>query len=475
MPVGGASSSAPEMPPPAVAPMDGQSSTDEAGLMPEDVVNVDGGGSPSEGPPGGASSQGGSGAVAPAPAACSEATLRTAAPEGREAFRVDPIDEQFPFSTHWMGIFSDDPRFIGMTSFADIDHDGDLDFASGQREDLGGGMIWWEYCSPDHWVRHPIGGGHRSWAGGFSADMDGDGWVDLIAGDSWYRNPQNARFGEWERFNTGGPRPEEIIVGEVTGDERPDVLYVHRSFRPQYWSPGADPTALWVKGPEFANAQQQGGAIGDMDRDGDNDILVGYRWWYRNVNGDGSAWDTVTIFDDGFDNEPLTYLGDLDADGDTDIVMGTHFGARLAWGENLDGAGTQFELHMLATDKEFLHSIVAADFDNDRDLDILAGQNVGPSFIFENADGQGTFVEHVIAADTRSHDSRVADVDCDGDLDIAGTPWGDQREGGEDVIPAPIRDHVYLQNMLVENGGPALFERQPYEIFPGAIGRVCNR
>jgi hypothetical protein len=52
---------------------------------------------------------------------------------------------------------------------------------------------------------------------------------------------------------------------------------------------------------------------------------------------------------------------------------------------------------------------------------------------------------------------RVGDVDCDGDLDIAGKPWGE----GE---PEP-RDHVYLQNMTIERGGKPVFQRPKGEIW----------
>ncbi|MEO8185007.1 MAG: FG-GAP-like repeat-containing protein [Deltaproteobacteria bacterium] len=404
---------------------------------------------------------------------CSEAELRTAPPAQFAAFASGPIDDRFPFSQHFMGEFSDDPRFISMTSTADFDHDGDLDFASGQRHDVGGGMLWWEYCSPDHWVRHEVGTGHTSAAGGNAADVDGDGWVDLLAGNSWYRNPTNPRTAaNWQRFNIGAPGAEELVVGEVTGDATPEVLYVWRSIQPQYWSPGADPTALWSEGPNLlAIQQQQGGAIGDLDGDGDNDLLVGYRWWYRNVNGDGSVWVTVPIFDGGFDDEPLTHLGDLDGDGDLDLVMVTHFGNRVAWGENLNGVGTEFALRILADDKDFLHAVVAADFDNDGDLDIFAGQNVGPSWIFENQNGASSFVEHRIVADGRGHEARVGDVDCDGDLDIMGKPWGQQNEGGEDSMPPRV--HLYLRNLTVERGGPRAFSRQPNEILVAAQSRVC--
>ena len=418
------------------------------------------------GAPGGAGGSSGSAGTSAGSAGkpasdCSENSLRTQAPAGKEAFDYEPQDQKFPFSGHWVGVFSDDPRYIGATTLGDFDHDGDLDFADGQREDVGGGALWWEYCAPDHWVRHVMGTGHKYWSGGNAADFDGDGWADVIIGDSWYRNPKNPRSAMWDRFPTGGPKPEEIILGDVTGDKKVDALYLHKNFQPQFWSPGADPTKLWTLGPLLEHNQQQGGAIADFDGDGDNDILAGYRWWYRNVKGDGTQWETVEIFASGFDDSPLTYQGDFDHDGDIDFAMVTHFGGRVAWASNDDGKG-HFTIHMLATDKNFLHTIVAADFDNDGDLDLLVGNNVGKSFIYDNTDGKGTFVEHLIAADTRSHEARVGDIDCDGDLDIVGAPWGDQNEGGENTKPP--RDHVYLKNEFVERGGKPLFVRQPFEL-----------
>jgi hypothetical protein len=368
-----------------------------------------------------------------------------------------------------------------MTSLTDLDNDGDLDFASGQRSNNGGGdgMFWWEYCTPDHWVHHYVGTGHNSVAGGNAVDADQDGWVDLLAGDSWYRNPQNPRENEWERFFIGGPEAEELIVGEVTGSAPPEVLYVWRPINPQWWTPDSDPTQPWIPTELTSNTaqrQQQGGAIGDLDGDGDNDILVGYRWWYENTNGDGSNWQLIEIFSGEYDNpynEPLAYIGDLDGDGDNDFAVASHFGGALAWAENEDGAATEFALHELATDMEFLHAIVIADFDNDADLDIFAGQNIGPSYIFENTDGQGAFTRRQIALDVRMHEARVGDVDCDGDLDIAGKPWGDPTEGGEANL-TESREHVYLQNRVVDRGGPARFDREPYEEQHSIVQqRVC--
>jgi hypothetical protein len=396
---------------------------------------------------------GGSGGMRPA-ASCSDAVLRTGPPAGKEALKTEASDAKFPFSTHWMGRFNENPAAVGITGMADFDHDGDLDFASGQR---GGQMQWWEYCSPDHWAQHVVGTGHNSPGGGNAVDVDGDGWVDLIAGDSWYKNPQTPRTStSWERHGVGVAGAEDIAVGDIDGDGKQDVVWVWDQIDAQWRKPGADPTQPWPLGAAFQYRQTQGGFIGDVDGDGHNDVLVGKQYWYRNSDGKGTAWQTVN-FPNAFDDSPLTTMGDLDGDGDLDFAMCTHFGGRAAWFENVDGKGLTMTLHALAMNKNKLHAIFALDFDNDGDLDIYGGESTGTAWIWENSDGKATFVEHAASSTARGHDARVGDVDCDGDLDIVGKPWGE----GE----SEPRDHIYLKNELVEKGGKALFVRPKGEVW----------
>jgi hypothetical protein len=205
--------------------------------------------------------------------------------------------------------------------------------------------------------------------------------------------------------------------------------------------------------------------------------LAGRMWWYKNVNGDGMTWEAHQFAQPAdFDDEPLTYLGDLDGDKDTDFAMVTHWGgdtgAQVAWWENVDGKGLNMVKHPLASGKGWLHDVVIADMDNDGDNDIFVGKNVGPQWIWEN-DGKGNFTEHTISADWRGHEARIGDVDCDGDLDIVGKPWGDPNEGGEGARPP--RDVVYLQNMLVEQGGKPLYDRPNQITFQKEPPLTCKR
>jgi hypothetical protein len=321
-----------------------------------------------------------------------------------------------------------------------------------------------------------VGTGYQSAAAGGAGDFDGDGWIDLIVGNSWFKNPgDNVKTaGPWMRYATGAPgRTEEITMGDLNGDGKLDALFVERSIQPQWAKTAADPTSPWIMTILSSFQQQQGGAIGDLDGDGRNDVLVGDRWWYKNP-GDAGAWTPQTIpahpaFAPASTNgsEPMTMIGDLDGDGDNDVAMHTHWGGNIAWMENTDGLGTAWAPHMIAPSagiqaKSNLHGLLIADFDNDGDADIFVAQNQGSVWIYENS-GNRTFVEHLVASGP-GHDARVADVDCDGDLDIVGKPWGNPDEPhGE--LAAPLRAHVYFKNELVERGGVAVFDRPKAEVW----------
>jgi hypothetical protein len=447
--------------------------------------NAGGGGRIDAGATGGSQGLDASVDGAPPAAGCSQ-PIRNGVMPGKESFTVlTPSDMHFPFTKHWVGIFSDDPRFVGGESLTDLDNDGDLDYAIGQRTDIGGGAVWFEYCGPDQWVRHAVGVGHHMTAGGGAMDVNGDGWIDLVMSDSWYMNPGKSSdsvrtSGPWQRYLIKSLDVEQNIIGDVNNDKKPDLLYFMTGINTQWWTPGPDPTKPWTIGNVLGmHPQRQGGAVGDIDGDGKNDVLDGNQWWYRNVNGDGMMWEEIHI-DAGaaFDNEPLTHLGDLDGDGDMDLVMITHWGgdtgARVAWFENVDGKGRNFTMHQLDQGLGWLHTISASDFDNDGDLDLYVGKNAGTQWIWEN-DGKGHFTKHTAALDFRGHDARVADVDCDGDLDVVGSPWGDQTEGGEAVNPHPPRDVVYLKNMCVEMGTcQPLFARREIT-FEKQWPYVCRR
>ena len=127
---------------------------------------------------------------------------------------------------------------------------------------------------------------------------------------------------------------------------------------------------------------------------------------------------------------------------------------RVAWFENQDGQGKQWQRHLIKSPGHMqdFHSICVADFDNDGDLDIFSGG--GPLtrgehqwFIWENPDGKGkAWKEHVIVRGQRTHESVCADVDDDGDVDILTKPWN-----GRSPSFRRERDHQEISGRTCEN------------------------
>ena len=359
----------------------------------------------------------------------------------------------FPFTKYPMGTFG--PNNVAQTALADIDKDGDLDFVDGKRYSDSGEakLVWWEYQTPEKWVRHDVGGGQKSNASGAALDIDGDGWIDLISGDSWFRNPQNPRTAKaWTRYGIGGTTgtgveglgAEEMTLGDVDGDGKPDLISAHKGWTTSLWHHiPKDPTQPWEE-HKFGVSTNQGLAVADFDHDGTLDIVNGQNW-YANLGGKGLVLEKRPIVPFPVANlqapgdSPLTSVGDLDGDGDPDIAMCSHFGPDLIWAENADGGGGKWTRHDIALGKSGLHGLRAMDFDNDGDKDLYAGENIGKQFIYEN-DGKGKFTEHMIFSVAYGHQAQAGDVDGDGDLDIIGKPW----DGGQ---------HVYMQNLWIENGG----------------------
>jgi hypothetical protein len=143
---------------------------------------------------------------------------------------------------------------------------------------------------------------------------------------------------------------------------------------------------------------------------------------------------------------------DLDGDGDQDLVMTENEirDGRIGWLENTDGRGGSWRLHPLRAGdpapRGAYHSLVVADFDGDGDSDVfscemegIAGDRPPRWFLWENTDGAGKrFVEHVILdARLGGHLAVGADFDGDKDIDLVSKLWRprkDNANGGNNHV-----------------------------------------
>jgi hypothetical protein len=343
-------------------------------------------------------------------------------------------------------------------------------------------------CEPfEQWDRQVLGntGTHRNVLVD-SVDLNGDGLLDVVAGDTWYRNPGGN--GSWQAFAIGAPFNQfaaaydfdddgdidllgtvsnnanlsergnafvwarndgsgaftilnnisagtgdflQGVVAESTAGTTTVALSWHASAAGiQQLQVPADPVnTTWPISQLSATSQNEDLSSGDIDRDGDRDLLLGTIWLANQGNG---QWVADTLFSTS--NHPdRNELADINGDGRLDAVIGYEaisVSGVLAWYRAPANPTQPWTEQVIAT-RIGPMSVGAADFDGDGDVDVVVGEHNknAPStsklFIYENADGQGgTWREHLVYTGDEHHDGvEVVDIDNDGDLDIVSIGW----------------------------------------------------
>jgi hypothetical protein len=234
-----------------------------------------------------------------------------------------------------------------------------------------------------------------------------------------------------------GDGDQDAVIGVLGGAYNPlrtaaDNLYLLRR----------DPSG-WTRVTERLIGQIDIGevsfpAVGDLDGDGDPDVLLGNKidprdnrsariYRLENTGSPGSpAFVLAGALPIAGDFHYAPALGDLDADGDLDLVVGTwNNGVFLARNEGTARAPRFAELDSLLQLTRGSHAAPAlADLDGDGDLDLVAGESSGEINLWRN---EGAPREHrfVLVTDSlagfdagRRSAPAPVDLDGDGDLDL---------------------------------------------------------
>lgn len=237
-----------------------------------------------------------------------------------------------------------------------------------------------------------------------------------------------AQFGLQQIITTEANLPVRVVCGDINGDGFKDVALASRSQATPY-------NLAWL-----ANLNGNGnfGSINligtmsdtyrinlaDLDGDGDLDamgatVFMDIISWYENIDGLGN-FGPRNIISNIADGANDVIAADIDNDGDMDVISASD-NSGLAWYENLDGQGGFSTTKIIDNTITNSRSVVASDMDGDGDIDILANANE-PEEIFwiENMDGLGSFGSKHIISNINFYPNVVysADIDNDGDMDV---------------------------------------------------------
>lgn len=347
--------------------------------------------------------------------------------------------------------------------FGDFDHDGDLDVALAVEGDVnrlylndGGGKL--------RWVQGAFGNVPHDSEHVRAADMDGDGWLDLVfvAEDDkqhqLFLGRPGARFVDATDRLPARSEGNALAIGDVNGDRLPDIVIGNSAEK------DGDPrNFLWLNDPKrpghFIDGSDthlprdredtQGLALADLDGDGDLDMVVANQTPPNRLllnDGKGRFTDAsdrldlpvpletreVHVFDANRDGRPdILFLNITSNAGEWEKDPQSRLLIQQADGRFKDETAARLPAHRFSA-----WGGRVIDFDRDGAPDLVVGAIEVPGFKPMQArawrnDGKGRFTDvtaTVIPTSVvgRSWSMGRGDLDGDGHDDLLIGGWGTQ-------------------------------------------------
>lgn len=367
------------------------------------------------------------------------------------------------------------------TSITDLDGDGDKDVLSASAEDNilswyknldGQGTFGEQQIIDNNFVT-----AHDS----FASDMDSDGDKDIVLISryiefptklAWYENIDGlGTFGEEQIISIDEFNFEQINPADIDSDG--DVDIVATVYRKLIWFENINdqnnfiPRIIFEE--EINDFKLKYNLPIDIDNDGDMDVISGGYHdnieWYENLYGLGTFGEEQIITIDNIEILKEINAADIDGDGDMDVLSASRNDGKIAWYENTNGLGDFGEQQLINGPDEFYgFSVVAADIDNDGDMDVVSGRGDDYVSWYENLDGLGNFSQASIISTEIDGVLQVitTDINNDGYIDIVSTSYWDhkiawyenignlsvQESGIMDIVifPNPVSNSISIKN-----------------------------
>lgn len=317
-----------------------------------------------------------------------------------------------------------------LKTVGDINGDGFIDLVAGGRSS--GGLVWYE--NPN-WTEHSISAKNGFSTDGEVADVDKDGDLDILALTTsnivWFENPS------WTEHLVDNRTLHDLEVSDFDGDGDIDIVardqgeFGHQGDELHFYRQES-PISWTHRSVSIANGE--GLRVSDLDRDGDEDVVINGSWLENSNDILNGLWTEYKYTSSWTHPNAFVATGDINKDGRQDIALSPAELAgqkyRISWFEApANPKSGNWTEHIVADNVEaVIHFVGIADMDSDGAMDIAAAemhQGTDPDdiSIYINEDGNGQTWTKAVVADTGSHSMRILDIDKDGDMDLYGANW----------------------------------------------------
>lgn len=319
-------------------------------------------------------------------------------------------------------------------------------------------------------------------------DMDGDMDIDIVASSPsddlivWFENDGGGSFNFEHIVNVNQVEaPLGLYIADIDGDNDNDIVCA-ADFSGLTWFENLDGNGDFGPASLIETNSTNNRSVMAVDLDGDNylDVVASSSGsftvaWYKNLDGLGN-FGTRQIIAGSTSTVAKVFSADLDGDDDMDVLTASNGPNKIAWFENLDGNGNFGDEQIITLEAEFALSVIAADLDNDLDMDVLsASPNDSKVAWYENLNGQGDFSSQKIisTSSVTPLDVKFGDLDNDGDLDvISGSQNDDKVAWYENLTILNVDSNIASKVSLVPNPVEDSFRVQ--SDYPVSNVRVMN-
>lgn len=434
-----------------------------------------------------------------------------------EPFRLFRNDRQGHFSDDRSRSFGRGEGMDWGAAAGDLDGDGSLDLVAGLGTLPPSGRVTWlnqmylndapSDSTPFLRLASNFGPGSDETRAIALADMNGDGALDIVAGNYGAKNAIHFGKGEMQpdvQFApTGKGEVISVAIGDIDGDGRPDIVAGEMTGMVVFTNnhgvfagsllDSLDPVAEATRTLILADVMPGGGpeiivgyggitqtavysrtaagtwlrhsfgpgdapvidiAAGDLDDDGRPDVVLARSGAPNQVCGNGDEspelWrcESLPVLNAAQPADTRSVaLADIDGDDSLDIISAVRGNANVVFRNNGYGGFEQGDLRTFGPGDDVSHAVAAGDLNGDYAPDIVVGNFFEPSAVYFN-DGKGAFAatpSRLLGdATDRIYDLALVDVDNDGDLDIAAANWGSGATHAD--VDRPYANALYLND-----------------------------